>query len=139
MSYTIIQTDWETHKEELSLIRTKVFIEEQHVPEELEWDKEDANCIHVLALDNSKPIGTARMKKDGHIGRMAVLKNYRNQGVGSAILNALLKAAKQSNYTKVFLHAQTKAIHFYENHGFEVCSEEFMDAGIPHKTMKLGI
>jgi len=71
----------------------------------------------------------------GHIGRMAVLKNYRQQGIGSKILLALLDIAQQQNISKVFLHAQVTAILFYERHGFVCDSEQFMDAGIPHKSM----
>ncbi len=137
MNYNIIQTNWKVNHQALSLIRRKVFIEEQHVTEELEWDDEDKNCTHVLAFDNkNNPIGTARIKKDGHIGRMAVLIEYRNKGIGSALLNKLTEFAQLNNYTKLYLHAQVEAILFYKKHGFIICSKEFMDAGIPHKTMK---
>ncbi len=136
MKYKIIQTSWKKDRQALSHIREKVFIEEQHVTEELEWDDEDKNCTHVLAFDNeNNPIGTARIKKDGHIGRMAVLKEHRNKGIGSALLNKLTEFAQLNNYTKLYLHAQVEAIPFYKKHGFIICSEEFMDAGIPHKTM----
>lgn len=120
----------------LSGVRRTVFIEEQRVPEELEWDGFDAVCHHVLALDTAgQPIGTGRIKADGHIGRMAVLGQYRGQGVGSAILNALLEYAMANDYREVYLHAQCSAVGFYERHGFTVSSGEFMDAGIPHRTM----
>jgi len=135
MNYSIIITSWKENQTPLSLVRKKVFIEEQNVPEELEWDNEDKNCIHVLALDGNKPIGTARMKEDGHIGRMAVLKEYRNKDIGSSLLQELIEYAQINNYTKLYLHAQVDAISFYEKHGFNVCSNIFMDAGIPHKTM----
>ncbi len=73
---------------------------------------------------------------DGHIGRMAVLPVYRNQGIGSALLNKLLDIARQQGLPEVFLHAQIAAVGFYKAHDFTVCSDEFMDAGIAHVTMK---
>ena len=135
MSYTVQTTSWKKDKTALSEIRRKVFIEEQNVPEELEWDEFDNDCIHVLVTDNNKPIACGRLKTDGHIGRMAVLKVYRKTGIGSAILKELLNLARNLKLTSVYLHAQTTAVAFYEKLGFETCSNEFMDAGIPHKTM----
>jgi len=128
---------WPDDSAALRAIRRTVFIEEQQVPEALEWDGLDDTCQHVLVTDSSgHPMGTGRMKADGHIGRMAVLKNYRGQGVGSAILDALLDLARQKQCNRVYLHAQVTAIPFYEKHGFVVSSEEFMDAGIPHRSME---
>lgn len=118
-------------------VRETVFIQEQRVPEELEWDQHDAEAIHVIAVDtNDQVIGTARLLTDGHIGRMAVLEPWRKHGVGSAMLQKLLSIAKQLHLTRVFLHAQTSAIGFYEQHGFNTVGEEFMDAGIPHRYMQ---
>jgi len=136
MKYHVKTTSWKDNKKSLSEIRRKVFIEEQNVPEELEWDEYDQDCIHVLVTDeNNKAIACGRLKTDGHIGRMAVLKAYRSAGIGTSILKELLAHAKSLNIEKVYLHAQTSAISFYEKQGFEVISEEFMDAGIPHKSM----
>lgn len=140
MHYTLHHTTWAKHKTELARIRRAVFIEEQHVPEELEWDEHDETCHHILVRDdNNNPIATGRIKPDGHIGRMAVLKSWREHGVGSAVLRALLDYAAIHNIQTTYLHAQTTAIPFYEKHGFDVCSDEFMDAGIPHKTMQKNI
>jgi predicted GNAT family N-acyltransferase len=137
MHHTLHPTTWAKNKTELALVRRLVFIEEQHVPKELEWDEHDETCHHILVTDNhNNPVATGRIKPDGHIGRMAVLKSWRNQGVGSAVLNALLEYAIKNKMQSVYLHAQTTAIPFYEKHGFMVCSDEFMDAGIPHKTMQ---
>lgn len=137
MHYTLHHTTWDKNKSELAHVRRRVFIEEQHVPEELEWDEYDATCHHILVCDdNNTPIATGRIKPDGHIGRIAVLKSWRNQGIGSAVLTALLEYATTHDMRKVYLHAQTTAISFYEKHGFVVWSDEFMDAGIPHKTMQ---
>ena len=134
--YTVRIANWQTDKQALSDIRRKVFIEEQNVPEELEWDEFDETAHHILAVDNNNiPIGTGRIKPDGQIGRMAVLKDWRNKGVGNMILKALLNQAIESNYKKLYLHAQITAIPFYEQSGFIINSDEFMDAGIPHRTM----
>ena len=118
-------------------VREQVFIQEQHVPEELEWDEHDTKAVHVVAYDTrDQVIGTARLLADGHIGRMAVLEPWRKNGVGSAMLKTLLLLAQQQNLSKVFLHAQTSAIGFYEHHGFRTLGEEFLDAGIPHRYME---
>lgn len=138
MQYRLKTSSWEKDKAALSSIRRTVFIEEQNVPEELEWDKYDNSCTHILVTDkNNQALATGRMKSDGHIGRMAVLAAYRNSGIGTAILKQLLTVAKNQKLKKVFLHAQTIAIPFYEKQGFTTCSDEFMDAGIPHKSMQL--
>jgi len=139
MQYSLKLTRWDKDQESLSKVRRSVFIEEQQVPEELEWDDDDKTSVHVLVTYNNSPIATGRIKMDGHIGRMAVLKNYRNKGIGSAILEALINFSKTLKMKSVYLHAQTTAIPFYEIHGFKISSEEFMDAGIPHKTMEMDI
>jgi len=137
MKYTLKKTHWEKDKSALSAIRKKVFIEEQNVPEALEWDNDDATCTHILVIDeNNCPIATGRIKPEGHIGRMAVLKEHRHCAIGSAMLKELITVAKAQNLEKVYLHAQISATGFYEKQGFISCSEEFMDAGIPHKTME---
>ena len=140
MRYSLIHTTWQENKSRLSLVRRMVFIEEQHVPEELEWDEFDDTAHHILVCDEAdNPIATGRIKTDGHIGRMAVLKNYRNRGIGREVLSALTEEATNRKLQSVFLHAQVTAIPFYEKQGFEVTSEEFMDANIPHRTMAKSI
>ena len=134
--FTVQQTEFYTTPG-IKSVREQVFIQEQHVPEELEWDEHDTKAVHVVAYDTrDQVIGTARMLADGHIGRMAVLEPWRKNGVGSAMLKTLLLLAQQQNLSKVFLHAQTSAIGFYEHHGFRTMGEEFLDAGIPHRYME---
>ena len=136
MKYQLKNTSWNENKKALSEIRRKVFIEEQKVPEELEWDEYDQGCSHVLVTDKyNNPVACGRLKEDGHIGRMAVLKEYRSTGIGTSLLQELLHHAKTLHIKKVYLNAQTTAIGFYEKQGFKVSSEEFMDANIPHKSM----
>ena len=135
-SFHVAQTTWDEHKKDLISVRTKVFINEQLVPPDLEWDGYDKDCWHVIAKsDDGQCIGTARLLYDGHIGRMAVLPDFRKKGVGSALLVALQKIAATQGISDLFLHAQTSAVDFYKRHGYTLNSSEFMDAGIPHVTM----
>jgi predicted GNAT family N-acyltransferase len=116
--------DWEREREAMRAIRTPVFIQEQQVPQDIEWDDKDPLCVHALALDtDGTPIGTGRLAPDGKIGRMAVLEEWRGKGVGAAILDFLVAS-------------QRHALEFYLQHGFEAEGEEFMEAGIPHLRMR---
>jgi predicted GNAT family N-acyltransferase len=136
-AFNVQQTSWESDRKSLIRIRTEVFINEQLVPPDLEWDGYDRDCWHVIATtSDGDEIATARMLYDGHIGRMAVLPAHRMKGVGSAMLKLLLDIARRQGLQEVILNAQTSAINFYLKYGFEICSLEFMDAGIPHVTMR---
>lgn len=129
-------TDWAATESAIRAIREAVFIHEQRVPVELEWDGLDSFCAHVLAWnDRGEAIGTARMQQNGTIGRMAVLKDWRRRGVGRALLQTLLDLAARQGLTHVTLSAQTHALGFYERAGFHVVGETFMDADIPHRKM----
>lgn len=130
---------WHDHKDLLMHVRHSVFIIEQSVPIELELDEHDHSCTHILATDGDKPVGTARLLDDGHIGRMCVLKDYRQQGIATEMLAQLIDKAQQRQFNKAILNAQITAIPFYEKSGFKVCSETFLDAGIEHKTMELSL
>ncbi len=123
---------------DLCYIREQVFIKEQGVPTTLEWDGLDQEAIHLLAITpTQQPVGTVRMLNDGHIGRMAVLDEWRNQGIGRQLLRHILQVAQQLNLKKVFLSAQTSAIDFYTRFGFIPHGEVFMDADIAHQNMSL--
>ena len=135
--FTIRRAAWGPDTASLREVRTRVFIEEQKVPKELEWDELDETCIHALAIADDKPIGTGRLTTDGHIGRMAVLAEWRGRGVGGALLSHLMEAARDRGDDFCELNAQVSAIGFYERFGFQVRGEEFMDAGIPHRLMRL--
>ncbi len=129
---------WATGAQRLSAVRRAVFIVEQHVPEALEWDDDDARSIHALAESRTGlPVGTARLLPDGHIGRMAVLREWRRSGVGAALLRSLLGEAASRGHRIVRLNAQVRAIGFYERFGFEAHGPLFDDAGIPHRAMRL--
>ena len=135
---TVTIADWPRDEEILRTIREAVFVKEQSVPVELEWDELDAGCIHVVArADSGDPIATGRLLPDGHIGRLAVLRAWRNRGIGSRVLQALIELAKARGMTNCALNAQTHALAFYERHGFVAEGNEFEEAGIPHQHMVL--
>jgi predicted GNAT family N-acyltransferase len=128
---------WADAREDAGRVRLAVFVEEQHVPPEIELDEWDPASDHALATDDTgRVIATGRLLPDGHIGRMAVLKEWRGQGVGAAILAALLGRATEREMTRVVLNAQTHARGFYARFGFTQIGVEFMEAGIPHVVME---
>jgi predicted GNAT family N-acyltransferase len=134
---TVRRVAWGEARDELRAIRISVFVREQHVPEALEWDGIDEECLHVLARTAAgEAIGTGRLLPDGHIGRMAVLAHWRGRGVGARLLGELIEIAVERGDNEVELSAQTHAIGFYRRFGFEVTSGEYLDAGIPHRRMR---
>ena len=138
LPFSVTRAAWPRDEAALRAVRTAVFIDEQHVPPALEWDGRDDGCLHVLARDaRGAVIGTGRLLSEGRIGRMAVVRGARGQGVGAAILRELLAAARERGLAEVELSAQTHALGFYEQFGFSAVSGEFLDAGIPHRTMRL--
>lgn len=119
-------------------LRMEVFVFEQNVPAEEEWDAHDKECTHFIARVDGRPAATARWRVvDGiaKIERMAVRQVNRGQGVGDALLTAAMDDARAKGFTHAKLSAQTHAIPFYEKLGFRVTSDEYMEAGIPHKMM----
>lgn len=128
--------DFNVHFSEIKAIRTTVFIIEQKVPVELEWDEFDNDSTHILAYYNNKPVATARLLADGHIGRMAVLKVFRNRHIGTKMLEYLLEIAQKNSNNKVQISAQEHAVEFYKKQGFNIISDVYMDAGIPHYDME---
>lgn len=128
--------DWAAARARAAPIRFTVFVEEQKVPEDAEIDAWDPQCVHALAFDEEgRALGTGRLLPDGHIGRMAVLKQARQHGVGSALLAALMAEARRRGHARAALSAQTHAIPFYRRHGYVVTSGEYLDCGIPHVDM----
>lgn len=134
--FTVKPVYWIASEKILRAIRNTVFVEEQGVPVDLEWDGLDEHAYHVMAFAaDGTPIGTGRLLQDGHIGRVAVLKEWRGKGVGRALLDMLLVIANKMGYEEVRLHAQTRVLDFYIRRGFELQGEEFMEAGILHVLM----
>ncbi len=138
--FTVSLVSWHDGEPLLRTVREKVFIHEQGVPEALEWDGLDEGCRHALALSlQGEAIGCGRMLANGHIGRIAVLSQWRNQMVGTAILEALLEQAKGQGLQQVDVDAQTQAMPFYHKLDFVEQGETFMDAGLPHIKMTLAL
>jgi predicted GNAT family N-acyltransferase len=127
---------WENARALAAPIRFAVFVEEQGVPPEIELDDMDAACLHAVAFAEEKPIGTGRLLPDGHIGRMAVLKQWRGRGVGSRLLRALVDEARRRGDREVALSAQVHAVAFYRAHGFMEQGGEYLEAGIRHQAMR---
>jgi len=135
--FSIEEVSWHTCRDDLYHVRRVVFIEEQHVPPEIEIDEWDEPSRHVLARDRAGlPIGCGRLLPDGHIGRMAVLAAWRGRGVGRVLLRHLIALAHEAGMSEVVLSAQVHAIGFYEKEGFTVYGEVYDDAGIPHQAMR---
>lgn len=137
---TIRDGSWTELGETASEIRRVVFIEEQQVPQEEEWDGRDHDCRHFLAVDTAgQTLGTARLLPDGHIGRVAVLSEARGRGVGLALMEAVIASARHRGDKKVMLAAQIQALAFYARQGFVAEDDTFMEAGIPHRNMTLSL
>jgi len=120
-------------------IRWSVFVDEQKVPPEVEHDQDDKNAIHFGAFDHDQIIGTGRVVisgQNGKIGRLAILKPYRGQGIGMELLNYIINYCRELGLTEVYLGAQVQAVGFYEKAGFVAEGGLFDDAGIPHRTMR---
>ncbi len=127
--------DWQKDNADIRRVRDAVFVAEQSVPPELEWDAEDIDAIHFLALEGDFAIGTARLLPDGEIGRLSVLKDWRGMKVGEALLSAVINEAERRDLRQQKLSGQVQAVEFYERFGFTVVSEEFLEAGLPHVNM----
>ena len=137
-TFTISILAWDKALPLARPVREEVFVAEQKVPLELEWDEWDERSDHAVARDaGGQAIGTARLLPDGRIGRMAVLREWRRRGVGAALMEALLQKAREQSLSRVTLHAQTHAAGFYRRFGFSERGGEFWEAGIPHVEMTL--
>lgn len=140
---------WESARADASAIRFRVFVEEQGVPQAIELDEQDPHCVHALAYNDNREtadgrgtprsvtaIGTGRLLPDAHIGRMAVLEQWRGRGVGSRILESLIEKARERGDREILLAAQVHAMEFYRAHGFQPVGEVYEEAGIPHQNMR---
>ena len=150
-AWATLMTEWQiriadwldaTDQAAIRSVREQVFINEQHVPEALEWDELDAECLHLLAIHPQHgALATSRLCYDSdtgyaHIGRMSVLQDWRQQGIGKMMLEFLIEHADMQQIDCLRLNAQTRAVDFYRKCGFDICGDEFPDAGIPHYPMQ---
>ncbi|MEE1669180.1 GNAT family N-acetyltransferase [Streptomyces sp. NPDC003631] len=149
-AYVVRTAEDPADREACFTVRKEVFVREQGVPEDIEYDVHDADAVHVLAVrDDGMPLGTGRLlfgeaaaaknggdPSVGSLGRLAVTREARGLGVGAALVRAIEDAARAHGLTAVDLHAQTHALGFYERLGYEAYGPEFPDAGIPHRSMR---
>lgn len=146
---TLITGTWAELKPAARAVRHAVFVVEQNIPVALEWDEWDDLSLHAVAFDAARnPVGTGRLlppsfdsdaSHAGHIGRMAVLAPMRRTGVGGALLQALMAAAPAQGFSQIVLHAQSYVAPFYARHGYLIEGEEFIEAGIAHRTMRIAL
>ncbi|WP_171115290.1 MULTISPECIES: GNAT family N-acetyltransferase [Streptomyces] len=148
--YVVRVAEEEADREACFAVRKEVFVAEQGVPEDVEYDAYDAGALHVLAVrEDGVPLGTGRLlygaaaaaktggdPSVGSLGRLAVTREARGLGVGGALVRAIEDAARARGLSAVDLHAQTHALGFYERLGYVAYGPEFPDAGIPHRAMR---
>lgn len=140
MSQFVIQSGpWSQLQHDAKLIRSMVFIEEQNISEADEWDEQDAISLHFVVYAQDQPIATARLLENNSIGRVAVLQQYRGEGIGKLLMQQIIQVAKQQNRAFLQLSAQVYATRFYENLAFQVQGEEYLDCEIPHIDMGLSL
>ena len=127
---------WEQAQPTAGPLRFAIFVGEQNVPPGIELDDLDASCAHAVAFDvDGKPVGTGRLLPDGHIGRMAVVTEWRRRGIGAEILTALIEEARKRGHAQVIVSAQLQAAEFYREHGFAAEGKVYPEAGILHQKM----
>jgi len=125
----------------LRFVRATVFIAEQNVPADIEFDDRDPLCRHVLVLEGAAPVGTGRLDVDygGKVGRVAVIASRRRGGVGTAVMQRLHEIAREQHLPKVWCHAQLTAVPFYERLGYRAMGAVFDEAGIDHVRMECAL
>ncbi|AEG01648.1 GNAT family N-acetyltransferase [Methylomonas methanica] len=137
-NYYLEPANFEADYDALHSVRHQVFVVEQRIPAEIEFDELDRQCHHFIARDEqSRPIATGRLSPQGKIGRMAVLRDWRGQRVGQSLLRVLIEKARALGLTTVSANAQVSALEFYRKLGFVAEGAVFQEAGIPHQTMLL--
>jgi predicted GNAT family N-acyltransferase len=144
---SLVTGTWAELKPAARAVRHAVFVVEQNIPVALEWDEWDDLSLHAVVFDAARePVGTARLlpasfdrdsPHTGHIGRMAVLEHVRRAGIGGALLQALMAAAPAQGFSEIVLHAQSYVAPFYARHGYVIEGDEFIEAGIAHRTMRV--
>lgn len=137
--YKIVSGSWNQLSAEAKMIREKVFIEEQNIAAEDEWDNQDEISLHFIVYDHHHATATARLLQNNSIGRVAVLSSHRGLGIGKLLMLEIIEIAKQQKRNTLHLSAQKHAIPFYEGLGFQTKGEFYLDCGIPHIDMNLSI
>lgn len=137
--YRVQSGHWDKLEQDAKFIRKQVFIIEQNIPEEEEWDDQDMISDHFVVYDQDQPIATARLLQNNSVGRVAVLKAYRGQGIGRMIMLEIIRQAHQQDRKFLQLSSQVHAILFYEKLGFSIQGDAYDECGIPHIKMQLVI
>ncbi|MGE8537813.1 MAG: GNAT family N-acetyltransferase [Acinetobacter sp.] len=133
----IVSGSWDELQQHAKAIREAVFIQEQNIAAEDEWDELDAISIHFVVHAQDQAIATARLLANNSVGRVAVLKSYRGLKIGQQLMQAIINYAHADHMENLKLSSQVHAIGFYQALGFEVQGEEYLDCGIPHIDMYL--
>jgi predicted GNAT family N-acyltransferase len=138
MPVEIVVSDFKMQFDAIRAVRMEVFVVEQQIPLELEYDADDWHCTHAVAWDGAKPIGTARLdlKQQGRVGRVSVLRQFRRGGIGTRLMHALEQEARRHGLPKLWFHSQVSAVPFYETLGYRAFGEEYLEADIPHLSME---
>ena len=132
----VLTSDWNSSRDQLKFVRTQVFIIEQGIDAQDEWDSEDESAVHFLSFGTTAvPTGTCRLTEQGQIGRLAVLPAYRHQGYGEKLLRKAVQVAREMGHREVFLNAQVDVQSFYEKQGFRSDGKVFLEAGKLHVRM----
>lgn len=137
--YEVIAGGWEQLEKDAKYIREQVFIQEQGIASEDEWDDFDATAVHFMVYDKEQPIATARLLPQHSVGRVAVLMPYRKQGIGKILMQDIIDYARNQKLPYLKLSAQTYVTAFYLALGFKVQGEVYQDCGIPHIDMVLAL
>lgn len=141
LEFRVVPAHWRDDALAIALVRRRVFLQEQGVPEDMEWESRDPDCLWFVARtrgeEGDETVGIVRLVPDGSLGRMAVLPEWRGRGIGAALLEASLARARALGWSQVRIHAQTHAMAFYAKYGFSPVGPEFEEAGIPHREMIL--
>ena len=133
--FTVVVGDWHSLQQHAQHIRELIFILEQDIAPEDEWDDQDPISTHFVVYDADQPIATARLLSNDHVGRVAVLKEYRSKGIGKLVMQEIIALAKQQQRKELILSSQVHATQFYSGLGFAVQGESYLDCGIPHVDM----
>lgn len=136
-TYQIVDGAWDQLQHDAMSVREQVFIQEQQIAAQDEWDEQDAVSLHFVIYRDGQAIATARLLQDHSVGRVAVLKAYRGQGLGQLIMQYIIALAQQQQRPQLHLSAQTHALDFYKQLGFEQQGEVYLECNIPHIHMQL--
>lgn len=137
--YKIVSGCWDDLKLNAQMVREQVFIKEQNIAAEDEWDDQDNISLHFIVFDTDQAIATARLLENDSIGRVAVLSSHRGLGIGKLLMLKIIQVARNKGRSKLKLSAQEHAIAFYEGLGFQPEGEFYLDCGIPHIDMNLSL